>query len=228
MERMTKDKLKTMDTPKELEVVGDARPLIDPRTGKEVSEVYEKNKDVILKFGEKDGNVVIRSITVPGHYDDTVTKNMVEYGRKNIGNCPICEKHKQFLQDTQKKIRSLEVHKSGNSWVVDLDPSKDDFIRRVKSLKNSDVAMGLYVDDKNEVKVKKLSFPADKYSRDEALRRAEEARKQIIDSHEKMKETPVIKKTELPPKITQPARKVGLFPNVVDWRKNRRKIIGKN
>ena len=220
MERMTKDKLKQMDSPKEVSVVEDAKPLIDPKTGKEVSEVYERNKDVLLKFGEKDGNVVIRSITVPGHYDNTVVRNMVDYGKKNIGNCPICDKHKKFLQDTQKKIG---IRKFGESWVVDLDPSKEGDIRRVKNVK--DVALGLSLNEKKQLQVKKVSFPADKYSREEALAKAREAQRLAV----RRVERPILKKEPAPMnpprKIDPRPRKVGFFPNVVDWRKNRRKMV---
>lgn len=232
MAKLTKEQLKAMEGTRTVDVVGDARPLFDD-SGKPVQEVYEKNKDVILKFGEKDGEVVIRSIDLPKHYDKMVVQTMIEYGQKNIGNCPICTKHERFLKSAERESLNLGIEQFGDSWVVDLDPKVPSEVHIIKPIKHTDVAMGLGVKEKGgrrNVEIKKLSFPMEKYSREEALKKAQEARTEIEARRQSMIKArsppppprPPIRKEHVihtPPE--EPSQTIGIFPNVVDWRRNR-------
>jgi len=228
---------------KKVEVNADSQPLIDPKTGTPVTEIYEKNKDIITEYGVKDNQVVIRSFDVPSYYLDDQVKDMVKYGRKNIGNCPHCEKvrykYRHMFDDVKKKI-PLSASRSHDSWVVDLQPSEPIKVRKI--INDGDIAIGLGLDGKKRIVPKKMAFPTRKYSYEQALELANRRRKEIVKKDWPLPPTklprppntlpspprrsllapPPVKKSS---EISGPRIRFGVLPNIVEWRRNRKRIM---
>ena len=221
------------------EVNPQAEPLLNPQTGEVVSEPYEKNPDVKLEFGVLDGKVVIRRIETPNFYPQEQTSEMADYGRKNIGNCSICDKHKHFLSDLKKSL-PLKVERSFDTWVVDIRPDEDIRVRKILTNKDDekDVAVGVGLDKDKQVVAKKVAFPIEKYSKEDALKLADDYRREAIEHVEKLKQgvkdrarpRPMPSRQQVEVKRAEPkpstARvNVGIFPNFAEWRRERKKIM---
>lgn len=216
-----------------------AEPLINPQNGEVVTEPYEKNPDVKLEFGVLDGKVVIRRIETPNFYPQEQTTEMADYGKKNIGNCPICEKHKHFLSDLKKNL-PLKVERSFDTWVVDIRPDEDIKVRKILTNKDDikDVAVGVGLDKDKQIVAKKVAFPIEKYSKDEALKLADDYRRGALDHIERLKEGVKDRARPRPPPVRQqyvvkrpdprPSQarvNVGIFPNFAEWRRERKKLM---
>jgi hypothetical protein len=84
------------------------------KDGRPVVQLYDKNKDLTLVFGEKDGRVVIKAIDTPQYYDQSVVANYIKNTRLNNSshNCQICKKQEEMRKKMLSRVRQVREQRA--------------------------------------------------------------------------------------------------------------------
>lgn len=130
----------------------------------------------------------------------------------------------------------VKVERVGNSWVVDLFPNETIAVEKVRpvSPKYPDIALGLGVKDGKKVVIKRMAYPADKYDAKFVEAKALETKMRMIEEkcpycskyQEFFNKNGNLGPSQVPEGDSGRAfRDMGVFPNFVEWRRGRLKLL---